>query len=79
MRVVHTHYEKLKGFFAEKMSTLPPQVQLSLHHKQPNKRELIPLVPQNTAKEHRTFKNIREVLQILGNWSPLRWIFPHIL
>ena len=56
----------------DKMSTLPQQVQQSLHHKQPSKRELIPLVPPNTAKEHRKFKKIREVHQLLGNLGPLR-------
>ena len=54
------------------MSTLPQQVQQSLHHKQPSKRELIPLVPPNTAKEPRKFKKIREVHQLLGNLGPLR-------
>ena len=69
---------KLKMFSMDKMSTLPPQVQ-SLRHKKPSKRELIPLVPPETAKEYRKFNNIREVLQLSGNLSPLWWMFSKIL
>ena len=71
-------YAKLKMFLVDKMSTLPPQLQ-SLHHKQPRKRELTPLVPPETTKEYRKFNNIREVLQLSGNLSPLWWMFSKIL